>query len=234
MYHYAEDTKSDVVISDMYWEYPTKFRRRRVRLGKDKADTLRRMVSGQIHCGPPNKMIKRSVYERLFAAGDEIYPEGVNMWEDVATNIPLFYHAEKISYLDAALYHYRKFGQNFYTQTLSPASFRSMELAVDALTRFAQRHNLDWDYLLACQRLIVKKNFLWNSRKEDEREVIHLHDELSKNALRYKEISLFSRLALYMIANGHEGVFHGMKRVKRGWERCRYILTTSRRKKLRN
>ena len=58
-----------------------------------------RMMRGNLHCSTWNKLIVRTLYERTKI----IFPEGVNMWEDVCTIIPLCFHANKIAYVSEPL-----------------------------------------------------------------------------------------------------------------------------------
>ena len=74
---------------------------------------LLQILSGRVHSGVWNKLIKRSLYVE-----NEIFPiEGLNMCEDLAVMYRLVYYAKKITYIPKAFYNYVIGRSGAYTST---------------------------------------------------------------------------------------------------------------------
>ena len=74
---------------------------------------LLQILSGKLHSGVWNKLIKRSLY---FA--NVIFPiEGLNMCEDLSVMYRLVYYAKKIAYIPKAFYNYVLGRSGAYTST---------------------------------------------------------------------------------------------------------------------
>ena len=73
-----------------------------VRPSLNPKELLIQLISGEVHAGVVNKLIKRSLY-----FDNKIYPiEGLNMCEDLSVMFRLDYYADKIAYVPKPLYYY--------------------------------------------------------------------------------------------------------------------------------
>lgn len=70
----------------------------------DAGNCISLMLRERMHGGVWNKLYKRT----LFVDNGIVFPVGLDMWEDLRTNILLFSASNKIAYCDKALYYYNQ------------------------------------------------------------------------------------------------------------------------------
>ena len=105
LYVKAKENASDIVWSDFYVDFPNKsdnsiYRKQNVP-GKATLCIIE-ILSGFLHAGLWNKLIKRSIC----IENNIRFPEEVNMCEDLVFIIFYLLHTEQITYLQKAFYHY--------------------------------------------------------------------------------------------------------------------------------
>lgn len=61
------------------------------------------------------------------------------LWEDVATIIPIFYYASKITYLSNPYYHYVQYNSESYTESIIENSLISQTKAIEHLLIFFKK-----------------------------------------------------------------------------------------------
>jgi Glycosyltransferases, probably involved in cell wall biogenesis len=119
LYNTAVSTDSDVVWCDWYLSFKNNERymsQAPPEYGQVTGFQLvKLMLGGRIRFNVWNKLVKRTLYERV----DHWFPDGYGMGEDM-TMIRLISHANKVTYLPSALYHYVQLNPEAYTQNMTP------------------------------------------------------------------------------------------------------------------
>lgn len=103
MYTVAIQAKADIVWSDFYQEVSDNNKYRAQRFDADPVCCVKALLSGSMHGGVWNKLVRRSLYEN----NELRFFEGINTWEDLATTLRLFCCAVRIVYYPYAFYHYQ-------------------------------------------------------------------------------------------------------------------------------
>ena len=202
MYLKAEETDADIVATDFYEEFSGHSVLCRQPYPDDSIACVKKMLEGTLHWGTWNKWGGRELYEK----NSIHFPDGVNMWEDVLTTIPLIYNARKITYLPKGYYHYVQYNSGAYTKVMSAASLNNLVTAIDMLSdyfRMTKSMSLFEDSF-CYMKLTAKLNLLINSRGNQQKEWAKLYPEANSKILFYKHISFYWRLALKIVQ------YHGL------------------------
>lgn len=101
----AEETDSDVIYFDFYKEYGHRSKKdvERDYTAADKMKFIHGLFNYKAYGYVWNKCVKRKVYEE-----NEIFFAPYGMHEDIYQMSQLIYHADSLSHLNDALYHYRR------------------------------------------------------------------------------------------------------------------------------
>lgn len=105
MYEHAKVNACDLVWCDFWVDLPNKPARclYRKQVADENAEfIIKRMLSGSLHAGLWNKLVKRS----LFVDNNILFPDGIDLREDMGFLILSLMHAKKVEYLPKAFYHY--------------------------------------------------------------------------------------------------------------------------------
>lgn len=195
MYLKAKETDADIVTTDYYEEHLKRSIIRKQAYPNNPIDCIRKMLSGDLHCGIWNKLVKREIYRK----NDIHFPDGINMWEDVLTTIPLFYHALKIVYLPEAYYHYVQYNADSYTKCMKESSLQNLIIAVKSLESFLEVNNLhELKTELLYMKLTVKMNLLLNSTGLKQKEWNALYPEANYVIMNYHNMSMGWRISLWL------------------------------------
>lgn len=199
MYRVAKVADADVVVTDFYNEYASRAVLQRQPFPSNNVECVRQMLSGNLHCGTWNKLVRRDVYVR----NNIRFPDGINMWEDVLTMIPVCYHASGIVYLPQAFYHYVRDNNASYTNNMKESSLQNLIEAVDRIECFLRKNDLSClEPAFCCLKLTVKLNLLLNSSGEKQRGWNGLYPETSPYILSYSAMSFYWRIALKLASWG--------------------------------
>lgn len=105
MYEQAVENKSDIVWCDFMLNYPNgREIIERQFISENRNSIIRGLLSGRIHGGNCNKLVRTDLYLRY----NILFPDGHDMMEDLVVTIQLFYYALKVKYLSMPLYYYRQ------------------------------------------------------------------------------------------------------------------------------
>ena len=197
MYDKAQETDADIVVSDFYNEYLSHSVIQRQPFPNKGLEAVRQMLAGNLHCGTCNKLVRRELYSK----NDIHFPDGINMWEDVLTTIPLCYYASNISYIPKAFYHYTQFNSNSYTQCVSECSLQNMIEAVNQMGKFLFQKHLDkFDREFCFMKLTVKLNLLLNTNGIQQKIRSKMYPEANKYIFSYNSMSLYWRIGLKFVS----------------------------------
>lgn len=208
MYLKAIETNADIVVSDYYKDYPNFSQVQKQDYPEDSINCIQEMLRGHLHCATWNKLIKKSIYIN----NKIIFPDGINMWEDVLTVIPLFYYAKKIVYIPHAFYHYIQYNTNSYTFKLNNSSMNNLVSAINLLSDFFYKTNTNdlFKEAFLYKKLTVKLNLMINSDCNKRKELNKLYPETNHIIWSYKVMSLYWRIALICAKYNCLGIFNIM------------------------
>ncbi|WP_294617830.1 glycosyltransferase family 2 protein [uncultured Bacteroides sp.] len=209
MYRAAKTADADLVVCGFYDEYARHAIPRQQAFPDDNIERVRQMLSGKLHCGTWNKLVRRDLYARNGIR----FPDGINMWEDVLAMIPVCYHAVDIACLPQPFYHYVRDNGASYTNGMKEASLQNLMEAVEGIGGFLRDNALCClEDAFCCLKLTAKLNLLLNSSGERQRERNRLYPETGPFILSYSAVSLYWRIALKLASWNFLYGFNAMSR----------------------
>lgn len=138
MYQQAKNTNSDIVVCDWNEIYATHIKHTHVIPLTNNIDCVIAILSGQMHGGVWNKLIKKSLYKEHHIT----CTEGINFLEDLSVTYRLFYFAKSITYINKPLYNYSKENINSYTSTwINEQSQKGMIKLTEQIQLFFEKEN---------------------------------------------------------------------------------------------
>ena len=191
-------TCADIVACDYYDDYINYSIIRKQLFSQKPQECVLEMMRGNLHCSTWNKLIVRTLYERTKI----IFPEGVNMWEDVCTIIPLCFHANKIAYVSEPLYHYIHYNTGSYITCMSQFSLNNLIEALASVEMFLEKQQVYYYYAdsLCFMKLTVKLNLLLGSKGEQQKKWNKLYSEANIHIWQSTHISVYWKLGLQFAA----------------------------------
>lgn len=193
MYRKAKETGADIIATDYYEDFQNKSNVIKQAYPKNTQQCIKCMLAGYIHCGTWNKLVRNEIYRK----NNICFPIGIDMWEDVLTEIRLLYYAESIAYIPKQYYHYVQYNVESYTKKLSEKSLLNMVDAIEYLDEFfKQNMEPEFRQYLCYKKLTVKLNLLLNSRGNRQKDWNKLYPEANKWIASYKKMSIYWRIAM--------------------------------------
>ena len=155
LYNKAKVAKADFVWCDWFLSYENNERYMKQPSFDTSLEVLRAMLSGAMKYNVWNKLVRRSLY----ADNNIQFPIGHGMGEDM-TMIRLAACAQKVAYVNKALYHYVRSNSEAMTQTYSERHLADVRYNVDETMSFLATKGLDTEQEMAFFKLNVKLPFL--------------------------------------------------------------------------
>lgn len=165
LYATAKVNDSDIVWTDFFVDFPndsnaTIYRKQNV---PEKAtECIIEILSGSLHAGLWNKLMKRDIY--LF--NNVRFPEGVNMCEDIVFSILFLLKAGTITYLPKSFYHYVQ-NPDSITIARTRKSFES-EIKVAKILEESLQGEIYGKYLMMYKARIKRNIFFSGILSNDE------------------------------------------------------------------
>lgn len=213
----ANETKADIVCSDLYYEYQYGKRYVTCKYNTSPQKIIMRILNNTIgSAGQYTRIVKRS----LFNKAEISFLPGINMFEDRLLAIKLFSNATRIAYIHEAFYHYVQYNYNSVTKKLSENTVKEMlraeaEIRLCLLPRDERYKKYIQDF-----RCYIKF-FLWLSQKASALELAkELYQDANRRILFSKSIpKQHTRIMLYMYVSGHERTSQRIKKIIRNMKR---------------
>ena len=190
LYNKAEENDADIVWCDWFLSFEKNERYMSQPCYSSPIDALKGILSGTMKYNVWNKLIKRS----LFTENGIEFPAGHGMGEDM-TIIRLFAHAQKVTYIPKAFYHYVKLNTNAYTNTYSEQHLQDVRYNVDATIEAIEKkcgnglaNEIEWF------KLNVKLPFIFTGKKEDYKLWHKWYPEANGYILSNKNLPLRTRI----------------------------------------
>lgn len=197
MYQQAIDTNSDIVVCDWNEIYATHVKHVHVTPFTNNIDCVIAILSGQMHGGVWNKLIKKSLYKEYHIT----CTEGINFLEDLSVTYKLFYFAKSITYINKPLYNYSKENTNSYTSTcLSEQSQKGMIKLTEQIQFFFEKENyktLSLNQAILFFKLAVKSTILLQGKPIVSTDDLCINTSL-KEILSHPTLSIYFKSALIL------------------------------------
>lgn len=203
MYTIALQENADIVGCDFYCDFLGGRRIRKFQNFQESGSKcVEAILQGKLHSGNWNKLIKKELYLQH----EILYPEGVNMWEDISTVVRLLFYARRIAYVPRALYHYVQYNTGAYTKKISTASIEQMKQAISILDHFFSDPGIlpNFRKKMLYLKIFTRLQFVLYSDKVARRFYYHFYPEADVVIWRHPSFSLFHKLILWFGA--HRGI----------------------------
>lgn len=196
----AEDKGADIVWCDWFLTSSRGERYMRQPGYSTSTEAINGMLGGAMKFNVWNKLVRRSLYD----TNNIRFPERRAMGEDL-TMIKLFAHADKVSYLPRAFYHYVKYNSGAYSRNYNAEHLSQLRENVCDLSAYLQeRAPGQFDIELNLLKLEVKFPFLLMAH--DRKRFYGLWKEWYPEANRFisanRYISLRSRMIQQLACMG--------------------------------
>lgn len=200
LYQTAMNTGADIVGCDISHEYPN---RKSSVLHQHYASTIHenisRLIVGDIHPSLCTSLTKTA----LITDNNIIFPDGLNMGEDLFYNLQLYLHATNIVGIDSAPYHYR--------HTPASSSYHHTRETIDSgieigrkleeLLRNAKRYDEFRDEI-TYRKFSLKQSLIQNfDNREDYLYWLTVFPETHQSIWKFKRIDKKLRLELWLSAH---------------------------------
>ena len=198
MYESAKEKEADVVWCDWYLSFEKNERYMKQPSYVEPLDALKAMLSGAMKYNVWNKLVKRSLY----IENEITFPVGYGMGEDM-TMMMLFAHANKVTYLPKAFYHYVKLNTGAFSQTYSDRHIIELQYNVDRIVEYIHSHYGDaLEKELAFFKLDVKFPFLISGESKKYQLWKEWYPEANTYILQNNNISARSRWIQWLAWKG--------------------------------
>lgn len=136
----AEAENADIVVSDIYLEYPDKSILVKERVSANRDDRFVDMIQNEhSHGFMCNKLVKRELY----LMPECRLPMGLNYYEDLHVMTRLYFFAQKVCKIEKAFYHYIQYNANAITKTKSRMHFENVVRFWSLLDKFMSDKKID-------------------------------------------------------------------------------------------
>lgn len=130
LYNHARKNDADIVWCDWFLTFEKNERYMHEPSFSAPEDALKAMLGGGMKFNVWNKLVRHSLYSDYKIT----FPSGYGMGEDM-TMILLFAHAEKISYLPKAFYHYVKMNTQAISRSISKENLLALKYNVERIEK---------------------------------------------------------------------------------------------------
>lgn len=160
----AKEEDSDIVICDIFKELPNEqvYEASNYVVGREFEMALSSELSGSLW----NKLVRRTLY----VDNDLVPLENISIGEDKLLSIKLMFFANKVSYLNRALYHYRLDNRASLTSTIGTAAVSDIELVISEVDSFLKQQAAYEKYVVSFKTLVVdQQHFLYRKTNGKQR-----------------------------------------------------------------
>ncbi|MCL1671536.1 glycosyltransferase family 2 protein [Elizabethkingia ursingii] len=192
MYNFIKSRDADIIWTDFYYSLKDYELLAVQNLEGDKNVCIRAMMREGMHGAVWNKMYKRSLFSEYAIE----FPDGVSMWEDLYTNIMLFYYGNKVAYFPKAFYHYNQCNSSSIgSGGYSDKKLKEIIINTDSIIDFLDRKQADVsENDINMLKLASKQTLLFTTDKSKFKEWTLLYPESNRNIMGYKSLPIHLRL----------------------------------------
>lgn len=187
----AQENMADIVWTDFYFSFSNKELLCKQNLNEDTISCIKNLMSEKMHGAIWNKLYKR----QLFFDNQITFPDGRDMWEDIRTNILLFYHAKKVSYYPIAFYHYNQLNNNSIGKDISLKKLKDIIQNTDEIISFCKKQTEElFEKEFSLLKLAAKQNLLYTYDKLNFKKWRMLYPESNKDIMKATSLPYHIRL----------------------------------------
>lgn len=193
MYETISMSNADIVWTDFYYTSLKTETLQKQNIAEKQEECIKALLSEKMHGALWNKMYSRN----LFYENKVRFPEGRDMWEDLCTNIQLFYFAKQVAYLPKAFYHYIQYNTNSIgSSSLSEKKLHDIIENTNTIEIFLREqqaiHFYEKEiYLL---KLAAKQNLLFTCDKKNFEEWRRIYPESNKYITEFRALPAHLRI----------------------------------------
>lgn len=201
MYETIISNQADIVWTDFYYTTLKKNTLQRQVVTEKSESCISALMSEKMHGAVWNKLYKRSLFfeNRIF------FPEGRDMWEDLYTNIRLFYFAKRIVYLPKAFYHYVQYNSNSIgSSTLGEKKISDIIGNTNAIEHFLRRRQVIalHEKEIFLLKLAAKQTLLFTCDRKSFEQWRDTYPEANKYIMSFRALPIHLRLIGWAATHG--------------------------------
>lgn len=199
LYNRAKETEADIVGCNICHEYPNNSTISHQKYAESIKENISRLILGEIHPSLCTSLTKTE----LITQNNIIFPEGLNMGEDLYYNLQIYLHAHKIIGIDFAPYHYR--------HSLYSSSFHHTRETIESgimigfkIEELMKSHHRDKEYAkeIAYRKFSMKLSLVINFDNLDNYHYwLKVAPETHQYIWTFKQIDWKLRLELWFAAH---------------------------------
>lgn len=201
MYETILSNNADIVWTDFYYTTLEKDAPQRQAVAENSGACISALMSEKMHGAVWNKLYKQS----LFSENRISFPEGRDMWEDLYTNIRLFYFAKQVVYLPKTFYHYVQYNVNSIGScTLSEKKLSDIMVNTNAIEHFLREQRVValYEKEVFLLKLAAKQTLLFICDRKSFGQWRDTYPEANKYIMSFKVLPIHLRLIGWAAMHG--------------------------------
>ncbi|AQW92599.1 glycosyltransferase family 2 protein [Elizabethkingia anophelis] len=189
-------TEADIVGCNWYLSFNQNERKMNQSLFVSPIEAIQKMLNGTMRWNLWLFMVRRSLYEEYNIR----FLDGMNMGEDMMVMIKLFTHAEKVSYIDYALYHYGQSNEDSLTKTYSKKHRKEVTTNLFAVEEYLRESKYSGEIGEGINflKLNIKLPLLISDKKDNYKKWIEWFPEANSLVMENKNLPFRTRFLQWM------------------------------------
>ncbi|AJW64743.1 putative glycosyltransferase EpsJ [Elizabethkingia miricola] len=189
-------TEADIVGCNWYLSFNQNERKMNQSSFVTPIEAIQKMLSGKMRWNLWLFMVRRSLYEEYNIR----FLDGMNMGEDMMVMLKLFTHAEKVSYLDHALYHYGQSNEDSLTKTYSDKHRKEVTTNLYAVEECLRKsiYSKDIGKGIGFLKLNIKLPLLISDKEDNYKIWLKWFPEANPLVMENKDMSFRTRFLQWM------------------------------------
>lgn len=221
LYLKAKETDADIVgcnfrheFTDIQYDFHQQY-------ANTMEENISRLINGRIFPSLCTSLTRRSLIED----NGIIFPDGLNMGEDLYFNLQLYLHARKIVSLDWAPYHYRHTEDSSCVQRTRKSIDSDIAIAglIEKLMReqyLYDKYAQDIEYRKFFSKLPLTQDL---NNKDNYQKWLNTFPETNNNIWKYKQLNWKQKLELWFAANNMLPAAKSFKRMLEWQYKIRHL-----------
>lgn len=221
LYQKAKETDADIVGCNFRHEYTDVQYDFHQQYANTIEENISRLINGRIFPSLCTSLTRRS----LITDNEIIFPEGLNMGEDLFFNLQTYLHAKKIVSIDWAPYHYRHTEESSCVQKTRKSIDSDIAIAglIEKYMKKQQSHKIytkDIRYRKFLSKLPLMIDF---NIKDNYQDWLNIYPETNNHIWQYKQLDWKQRLSLWFAAKKMFPIARGIQNILRWQHKLRHL-----------
>ncbi|MCT3691986.1 glycosyltransferase family 2 protein [Elizabethkingia anophelis] len=191
-----QENDADIVGCSWYLSFNQNKRRMNQPPFNDSLEAIQQMLNGKMRWNLWLFMVKRSLYEDYNIR----FIPGMNMGEDLMVIMKLFVHANKVAFVNDALYHYGQSNEDSLTKTYSEKHRREVTVNLYEVEKYLHKSSFFKSIGdgISFLKLNIKIPLLISDNKENYECWINWFPEANKFIMKNKDLPLRTRILQWL------------------------------------